>query len=153
MLDADGTWPSYPLDSGNTGADPDGDGVRDGEEYWRLDGGGHHPPVARRVRREPAAGRRGGRVFVTTFVGALCFDTADGERLWRGPETNGITGQSAVVDGRVYVATDGFEGARPHLRALDAGSGETAWRYGTAEGGETTPAVGDGALAWTGRRS
>lgn len=35
-LEPSGSWPQYRFDAGNTGANPDGTGVRDGEQYWRL---------------------------------------------------------------------------------------------------------------------
>lgn len=35
-LDPSGVWPQYRFDTGNTGANPDGVGVRDGDSYWRL---------------------------------------------------------------------------------------------------------------------
>lgn len=35
-LEPSGTWPQFRFDMGNTGANPDGVGVRDGESYWRL---------------------------------------------------------------------------------------------------------------------
>lgn len=35
-LEPSGTWPQFRYDGGNTGANPDGEGVRDGDSYWRL---------------------------------------------------------------------------------------------------------------------
>lgn len=175
-LPSAGEWPSYRFDHGNTGANPDGDGVRDGEEYWRLDAGGP-ATVANgtlyntRARgdgpktltyRDPATAavttRRslveygvnpppivaGGRVFVTTFIEAFCFDAASGEQRWRGPEMDGVGGPPTVAEGYVLVTTGGFDGVDPHLRAFDAATGDPVWRYDTGGESDATPAVGDG---------
>ncbi|MBP2251765.1 outer membrane protein assembly factor BamB [Halarchaeum solikamskense] len=76
-----------------------------------------------------------GGVYGTDAERAYRFDiTADATR-WRGPTMPGIEVPPTVAGGVVYVRTGGGERTHPHLRALDAQSGETRWRHETA--GET----------------
>ncbi|WP_248895722.1 PQQ-binding-like beta-propeller repeat protein [Haloplanus halobius] len=175
-LDPDGEWPSYRFDAANTGANLDGSGVRDGEQYWRLDAGGaatvsngtlyntrsrgegatkltYRDPTTAAVTTRRSLVEYGvnppptvadGCIFVNTFIEVFCFDAESGEQRWRGPAMNGIRGQPTVADDLVFVATVGFDDARPQLRAFDAESGESVWQYDAADPATLTPAVADG---------
>lgn len=79
-------------------------------------------------------------VFVTTFIEVFCFDGEDGDRLWRGPEMDGIQAPPTVHDGTVYVNSGGFQAVDPHLRAFDP-DGEELWRYDTEYESKGKPAV------------
>jgi outer membrane protein assembly factor BamB len=85
----------------------------------------------------------GDRTFLTRFESVICFATDRDEVLWRGPTMDGISGAPTVHDDTVLVATGGFTGVDPQLRAFATEDGEQLWRYdgGTDAG---TPAVADG---------
>lgn len=86
----------------------------------------------------------GGRVFLTTFIEVFCFDAASGERLWRGPEMNGINGRPIVSEGSVVVTGGGFDDVPPQTRAFDAPEGSELWRYNTRQEASGSPAVANG---------
>ena len=76
-----------------------------------------------------------GRVFVATLdAQVIALDAANGQEIWRrklGEIKNGetITMSPLVVKGKVLVGNAGGEmGVRGWLTALDAGSGNIAWR-------------------------
>jgi len=69
----------------------------------------------------------GENLYATSLGGYLyCYAKSDGAELWRYSSGMPITQQPAVVDGRVYVASED-----PALYAIDATSGRHQW---TAEG-------------------
>jgi len=169
-LDPSGKWPSLRFDAGQTAANPDGTGVRNGTLYWRLgvpgpvtvaDGTLYNidpEGISELVFRDPATAAvetsknlphepgnlspvvANGRVFVTTVKGVICFDATSGAQLWRSPPMSGLTGVPTVSDGTVIVNAT----SPISLRAFDAESGREAWQYELRTWQrQPTPAVGE----------
>lgn len=127
-LDPSGSWPASRFDSGNTGWNPDGTGLRDGTTYWRLDAGGS-ASVAR---------------------GTL-YNTADGDDetdvlTFRDPTTGrvetssdlvpyGVNPPPVVGDDNVFVSTF------IEVFCFDAQSGEQVWRGPEMDGIQSQPTI------------
>lgn len=90
-----------------------------------------------------------GGVYGADAERAYRFDVAGDAIRWRGPTMPGIGVPPTVTGGVVYVRTGGGERTRPHLRALDAQSGETLWRHGTVGEAGAPIAVSDNTVYLT----
>lgn len=175
-VDSAGRWPEYRFDSGNTGYNSEGEGLRDGMQYWRLrpsstaslvDGtlynlAGYDEEGGALTRRNSSTAAvesatplvqygvsgpptvRDEHVFVNTFIEVFCLAASEDERLWQGPEMDGIQGNPAVSDGAVFVNSGGFKSVSPQLRAFSVDDGQQLWRYDVDSETKSTPAVADG---------
>ncbi|GGM67558.1 outer membrane protein assembly factor BamB [Halarchaeum rubridurum] len=126
-----GTWPQPRFDAANAAANPDSAGLRDGEQYWRLDAGnavvladGTLYNTYRReqahtdlTRREPATMAVSSRTSLVQY---------------------GVNGPPVVADGRVYVSTF------IEVFCLAADRDAVLWRGPEMDGVECPPAVADG---------
>lgn len=123
-----GTWPAPRFDSGNTGWNPDGEGLRDGTTYWRLNAGG-------------PASVAGGTLFNT--FGRNRETTA---LTYRDPKTArvekrmdlvqyGVADPPVVGDDRVFVNTF------VEVFCFDSTSGEQVWRGPKMDGVGGQPTV------------
>jgi len=91
-----------------------------------------------------------GRVYLGQLDGkVVALDQQTGKRLWskqlvKWQLGQTITGAPIYVDGKIYIGVVGAEfGTRSFLEAMDAATGEQAWRW------YTTPAPGEpGANTW-----
>ncbi|WP_137287269.1 outer membrane protein assembly factor BamB family protein [Halorussus salinisoli] len=129
-LPASGEWPTYRFDARNTGYNPDGDGLRDGEQYWRLRAGGPASVsddalfnVSGYERDEGALTRRDpGTLSVRSATGLVGY---------------GINSPPTVADGRVFVTTfvEAF--------CLAADRDEVLWRGPEMDGIHGAPTVSD----------
>jgi outer membrane protein assembly factor BamB len=129
-LDPGGAWPAYRFDAGNTGANPDGEGLREGEAHWRLNAGG-------------AATVADGRLY-----NVYDRDRATATLTVRDPATAatqsrtslveyGVNGPPVVGADRVFVTT--FD----EVIAVDPAGGEL-WRGPKMDGIRARPTVHDG---------
>ncbi|WP_211311963.1 PQQ-binding-like beta-propeller repeat protein [Halarchaeum salinum] len=128
-----GVWPQPRFDAANTATNPDGAGLRDGEQYWRLDAG--YTPVVdggtlyntyRRdqdhtdlTRRDPATMAVSSRTSLVQY---------------------GVNGPPVVADDRVYVSTF------IEVFCLAAERDEVLWRGPKMDGVQCPPAVADGVV-------
>lgn len=167
-LDASGAWPSPRYDAGNTGANPEGVGVKNGTTYWQLEAGEsatfaddtlYNTTSDALTYRDPATAEvethinldgphrspvvRNNHVFVIDSNQMRCFDAETGEMLWSGPELERITGVPTVHEGIVVVNASDYKTDHSHLRAFDAAKGEELWRYDLDHRSRSTPAVGN----------
>lgn len=129
-LDPDGEWPAFRFDSGNTGSNPDGNGLRDGTEYWRLDAG-------------DAASVADGTLFNTRRG-----DDGVTSLAYRDPETAAAATETRVADHRVNsppVVADGrvFVTTFVELQCYDAQTGDRLWRSPAVDGIQGVPTVHD----------
>lgn len=132
-LDPDGSWPSFRFDAANTGANPDGVGLRDGTTDWRLDAGGsatvadgtlynvgdRDRSVARLTIRDPAT------AAVETGTDLVSY---------------AVNPPPVVADGRVFVTTF------VEVFCFDAATGEQLWRGPEMDGIQGRPTVSDGTV-------
>ena len=173
-LNPRGRWPARRFDAGNTGWNPDGEGLRDGRTYWRLNAGG------------PASVARG------TLFNTFGRNRESIALTYRDPKTasvekrmdlvrSSVNPPPVVADDHVFVSTyasvfcfdltsgeqvwrepemDGTSrptvsgervlvtsGGGSHdttLLSFDTGSGEELWRYDIGRASASTPAVADG---------
>ncbi|WP_188879363.1 outer membrane protein assembly factor BamB family protein [Halarchaeum nitratireducens] len=129
-LSLTGAWPRPRFDAANTAANPDGTGLRDGEQYWRLDAGtaavvadGTLYNTYRRdqdradlTRRDPATMAVSSRTSLVDY---------------------GVNGPPVVGDGRVHVTT--FDEAFCLAAERDA----VLWRGPKMDGIQCPPALTD----------
>lgn len=173
-LDPDGAWPMANFDARHTGYNPDGDGIRELGDSWRLTP--LSPPSVTDETlfttrtdneeqyfeyRDPATAEldheerfTDGGVFGPptisddrVFVSGrerLYCFSVDGEPLWEGPELEAHRRNLPVVDGDNVFVSTGDEGAGPAVRCYDASSGEVDWKYELPAASEFTPAVYNG---------
>lgn len=138
-LDPGGAWPAYRFDGGNTGANPDGEGVREGESYWRLDAGGAATVAGGRLYNVYDRGR--GAAVLTVRDPATATARARASLV-----EYGVNGPPVVAAGRAFVTT--FD----EVIAVDAATGEELWRGPKMDGILARPTVHDGCvLVTTGR--
>lgn len=132
-LSPSGFWPSFRYDAGNTGSNPDGEGLRDGTTSWRLNAG------------------RAATVANGTLYNVFSRDTEPSELTLRDPATASVeTSQSlvgygvndppVVSDGRVFVNTF------IEVFCFDAQTGEQLWRGPEMDGIQGRPTVHDGTV-------
>jgi len=128
-----GAWPQPRFDAANTAANPDDGGLRDGEQYWRLDAGntaviadGTLYNTYRReqdhtdlTRRDPATMAVSSRTSLVKY---------------------GVNGPPVVADGRVFVST--FD----EVFCLAADRDAVHWRGPKMDGIQCPPAVADGVV-------
>lgn len=169
-LDPDGEWPMDRFDAGHTAANPDGEGLRDPERYWRLDAGrravldggvlftlssddslNRRDPTDLSLRSRTSFGPVGhvygsaatdDRVYTTAFGEVFC-TAADRDALhWRGPEhgMDGIGYPPVVTDDAVFVGSGGFEETPPQVRAFGL-DGRQRWRTELPSEARTSPSV------------
>lgn len=132
-LDPTGSWPSFRYDAGNTGANLDGTGLRDGKVYWRLDAG------------------RAASVADGSLYNVFGRDQQFDELTLRDAATAAVEHRTKLVqygvnpppvvdDGRVFLATfiEAF--------CFDAESGEQLWRGPEMDGIQGCPTVADGTV-------
>jgi len=175
-LPASGSWSQPRFDAGNTAYNPDGAGLRDAEEYWRLRPSGsgafadgslfnittYENGQSALTRRDAGtAAVESSTPLVSYGISsppALVDDRAfvttfvevfcieNGSVLWRGPRMDGIQAAPVVGDGAVFVNSGGFDAVDPHIRAFDTASGDERWRYDTDSETKSTPAYADGVV-------
>lgn len=132
-LEPTGEWPSYRFDAGNTGANPDGSGLRDAETYWRLNAG------------------RSATVADGTLYNTFGRDQDHRDLTFRDPATAaveteaqlvnyGVNPPPVVANGRVFVTTF------IEVFCFDAGTGEQLWRGPEMDGIQGRPTVADDAV-------
>lgn len=130
-LDPGGSWPSYRFDAGNTGYNPDGTGLRDAEEYWRLDAGSSATVSDGALYNVHSRGRE------TRVLTVRSPRTAAVEAEIPLVEY-GVSAPPVVADGQVFVATF------IELFCFDAESGERRWAGPEMDGIQGPPSVDDG---------
>lgn len=127
-LDPSGAWPAVRFDAGNTGWNPDGAGLRDGESYWRL-----RPCGAASVANE------------------YLYNTADLEEdtvslAYRNPATAAVETASDLVSYGVNsppVVTDDYVFITTFIEVFcfDAETGQQVWRGPAMDGIQSQPTV------------
>ena len=129
-LEPTGEWPSYRFDAGNTGANPDGTGVRNGTEYWRLNAGGP-ASVADGALYNIASRDRETRTLTYRDPATASIKTSSNLVEY------GVSHPPVVGDGRVFVTT------YLEVFCFDAQSGEQLWRGLQMDGIQSRPTVHD----------
>lgn len=167
------------LDAGHTGANPDGEGLREPERYWRLDAGrravldggvlfdlasddslNRRDPTDLSLRSRTSFGSVGhvngsaatdDRVYTTAFGEVFCL-AADRDAVhWQAPGDgmDGIDYPPVVTDDAVFVGSGGFEETPPQVRAFGL-DGRQRWRTELPSELRTAPSVsGDRLLVGT----
>lgn len=132
-LEPTGSWPSFRFDAGNTGANPDGDGLRNGTEYWRLNAG------------------RAATIAGGTLYNVFSRDQSPRKLTVRDPATAavetevdlvdyGVNSPPVVADGRVFITTF------IEVSCFDAETGEQLWQGPEMDGIRGCPTVHDGTV-------
>jgi len=135
---ADGTWPRFGFDRGNSGHAPAVSGPdTDATVEWRYDAGtptlNASPVVGDGVVYVPGSGDPG-------LVHAV--DAATGETVWEFEPAGYATCAPALVNGALYFGTWGKQ-----FYAVDAESGEPRWSRDVGHRfGQSSPAVVDGTV-------
>lgn len=126
-LDPAGTWPQFRFDKGNTGANPGGVGIRDGESYWRLRPSGPASidsttlyNVTTRERTRGLSRRRPTTFEVTTHTPLVGY---------------GVNSPPALAGDRVFVTTF------IEVFCLAADREEILWRGPEMDGIQAAPTV------------
>lgn len=133
VLSPGGEWPSFRFDAGNTGANPAGEGLRNGTDYWRLNAGGGATMADGTLYNIFSRGREQKELTVR--------DPATASVRTRAPLVGyGVTGPPVVGDGRILVNTF------IEVFCFDAESGDQLWRGPAMDGIQGRPTVDDGTV-------
>lgn len=129
-LSPSGEWPAYRFDAQNTGYAPGGDGLRDGEAYWRLRAGGP-PSVSDGDLFNVSGYEREGAALTRRDPATMAVRSATDLVEY------GVNSPPTVADGRVFVTTfiEAF--------CLAADRDELLWRGPEMDGIQGTPTVAD----------
>jgi len=149
-LDPMGQWPSFRFDSGNTGHNPSARGLREAEQYWRLDAGSV-ASVADGTLYNIYGSWDYPNHSVNPDPRAEEYDSTDLVR--RDPTTAAVRSRTTlhslytevncpptVADGRVYVSS------YLYTFCLDPDQDEILWRTPQLEGIRGSPVVRNGSV-------
>lgn len=127
-LDPSGSWPAVRFDAGNTGWNPDGTGLRDGEPYWRLRPGG-------------AASVANEYLYNTADLGEDTVSLACRDPATASVETAsdlvsyGVNSPPVVTENYVFITTF------IEVFCFDAETGKQVWRGPAMDGIQSQPTV------------
>ncbi|GAD51584.1 predicted cell surface protein/ lipoprotein [Halarchaeum acidiphilum MH1-52-1] len=132
-LSPSGAWPRPRFDAANTGANPDGAGLRAGEQYWRLDAGGSASVTDAGLYN---TSRRAQKYADLTRRDPATMAVESSTRLVQ----YGVNGPPVAAGGRVYVTTF------IEVFYLAADRDAVLWRGPEMDGIQCPPAVADGTV-------